>query len=202
MDAPMPPRLTAPLASSLAATLAALLLLGAAAPALASAQEPAHPASAAAPRLDSRQALTRLLALIRSSERVEDFTPERLTEVFGAPFRVFEPGYWGFGEALSTRWFYSIERRSPRIGPRFSFGFNEAPGETPPIDDICGVDYAAFTAELEAMGFARSPYRGEHGRFLYDRFDRPGMSMQVLPLGEPSVPGREARICVKTVLIL
>lgn len=183
----------------LTALLAALLLLGGVAPALASVRQTPP---AAAPRLDSEQALTRLLALIRSSERVEDFTPERLTQAFGVPVRVFEPDYWGFGEPLSARWSYSIEgRRPPKIGARFAFSFNDGPGDAPPIDDVCGVDYATFTAELEAMGFDRRPYHGEHGRFLHDRFDRPGMSMQVLPLGEPRVPGRQARICVKAVLI-
>lgn len=197
----MPLRLTAPLAASLAASLAAPLLLGAAAPARASAQEP--PAAAVAPQLDSRQALTRLLELIRSSERVEDFTPERLTEAFGVPVRVFEPGYWGFGEALSTRWFYSIEgRQPPKIGARFSFSFNDGPGDAPPIDDICGVDYASFTAELEAMGFSRRPYHGEHGRFIHDRFERPGMAMQTYPVGETVPPGRPAgRTCLEMLRI-
>jgi hypothetical protein len=187
----------------LTAPFAALVLLGGFTQAPVPAPVPAQAAPAAAPRLDSEQALTRLLALIRSSERVEEFTSDRLSQAFGVPVQVFEPDYWGFGERLSARWSYSIEgRRPPKIGARFAFGFNDGPGDAPQIDDICGVDYVRFTAELEAMGFRRQPYRGEHGRFLYDRFERPGMGLQTYPVGETVPSGQPAgRTCLKMLLI-
>lgn len=158
---------------------------------------------ATAPTLDAEQALTRLLTLIRETRSVEEFSPQRLAAAFGVPVSVFEPGYWGYGEQFSPDWSYSIEMREKiKIGPRFSFGFNSGPGAPPPIDALCGLDYARFTAGLEAMGFDRKPYRGEYGRFINDWFERPGMRVAVYPIGEPTpADGTSSRICVKRVLI-
>lgn len=160
-------------------------------------------APASMPKLDAEQVLTRLLALIRESDRVEQFTPERLSSAFGVTFSVFEPGYWGFGAQLSPDWSYGFEMREKiAIGSRFSFSFNSKPGSTPPIEDICRIDYPRFAAELEAMGFKREPYHGEHGRFINDWFERPGMRIAVYPEGEIAASGEKPpRVCVKEVQI-
>ncbi|MEH6421399.1 hypothetical protein [Pseudomonas sp. CGJS7] len=160
-------------------------------------------APANAPKLDAEQVLDRLLTLIRESERVEQFTAQRLSSAFGVTFSVFEPGYWGFGEQLSPQWSYGMEMRDKTaIGSRFSFSFNAAPGATPPLEEICRIDYARFASALEAMGFKREPYYGEHGRFINDWFERPGMRIAVYPLGEADAPGEKAsRVCVKEVQI-
>lgn len=154
---------------------------------------------AAAPRLDAEQVLTRLLRLIRETERVEQFTPERLGAAFGVDFRVFEPGYWGYGERLSPRWTYGMEMREKiAVGPRFNFSFN-ASGDDAPAEEICALDYGRFAAELEAMGFQRQAQRGEHGAFLADWFDRPGM--RVIVKQQRLAPGEDARACVRDVSI-
>lgn len=198
-----------------ATPLLAALLLGACVHSTAAAPSISAPAKEAAemivssdereraPALNAELALTRLLALIRETHDAGEFTPERLGNAFGVPVSVFEPGYWGYGERLSPDWSYSIEMREKiQIGPRFSFGFNSGPGARPPIDALCALDYARFTAGLEAMGFTRKPYRGEHGRFINDWFERPGMRVAVYPIGEPTpADGAPTRICVKRVLI-
>ncbi|MEH6421397.1 hypothetical protein [Pseudomonas sp. CGJS7] len=155
------------------------------------------------PTLNAEQALTRLLSLIRDTRSAEELSPERLAAAFGVKISQYEPGYWAFGEALSPRWSYSIELREKiKIGSRFNFSFNSAAGASPPIDELCALDYAGFTAQLESMGFVRTAYRAEHGRFVNDWFDRPGLRLAVHPLGEPRpADGKAARVCVKMVLI-
>ncbi|QWP76674.1 hypothetical protein J5226_24370 [Lysobacter sp. K5869] len=154
---------------------------------------------AAAPRLDAEQVLTRLLGLIRETERVEQFTPQRLSAAFGVDFRVYEPGYWGYGERLSPRWTYGMEMREKiAVGPRFAFSFNAA-AENAPAEEICAIDYRRFAAELEAMGFRREARHGEHGAFLADWFDRPGM--RVIVKQQRLASGDDARACVRDVSI-
>ena len=45
-----------------------------------------------------RQVLTRLLELMKTSNSVKDFTPERLNEVFKAPFLFDKYGEYQFHE--------------------------------------------------------------------------------------------------------
>ena len=157
------------------------------------------------PRLDAEQVLLRLLELIRSSKSVEDFTQEHMKKIMGVDFPIHAPGRYGFGEQLTSDWWYGMEMRNKVThGARFSFSFNSTPGSSPPMTDICQVDFDRFTAELEVMGFARQRYHGEHGRFIMDWFDHPGgMRIEVYPRGEHdwTADRGSGRTCAKMVLI-
>ncbi|MBT2749151.1 MULTISPECIES: hypothetical protein [unclassified Lysobacter] len=168
---------------------------------------PADASSAAAPQLSAQPMLARLLELIRTTTRVEEFTPERLTQAMGVEVRRArdQSQRYGYGEALNAHWNQNFEVDLQRtIGARFNFSFDPAaPDADPPIAELCELDYPAFTARLEAMGFKRTPYHGEHGRFISDGFDRPGMRVAVYPQGDASASGQSTgRRCVKRVQVL
>lgn len=166
----------------------------------------ASAAPAAALRLSAEQMLTRLLELIRTSARLEDFTVERLSRTMGVPVQRAsdQSQRYGYGEALDAQWNQNFEVDPQRtIGARFNFSFDPiAPDANPPLAELCRLDYPRFTAALEEMGFKRTPYRGEHGRFINDNFDRPGMRVAVYPQGEVSASGQSTgRVCVKRVQV-
>ena len=157
-------------------------------------------------KLSAEQILLRLLELIRESDSVEDFTPEHLSRTMGVEIEYARDGSgrYGFGESVTTEWTHGFEAdMKTKSGARFSFSFDSAPGSSPPMTDICQVDFDRFTAELEAMGFTRQRYYGEHGRFIMDWFARPGgMRVEVYPRGEANEPVEKIRHrCVKMVLI-
>ncbi|GGA16686.1 hypothetical protein [Dyella nitratireducens] len=158
------------------------------------------------PLLNAEQALTRLLTLIRSSKSLEDFTPQRLREAMGTAINHAADRYerYGFGESITRQWSYGFGvDRSPNYGPRFEFSFNKnAPGASPPMTDICQIDFDQFKAELESMGFTSEPYYGEHGALINLSFTRPKLYIEVYPEGEANEPVEKINHrCVKMVLI-
>lgn len=173
------------------------------------------------PRITAELALLRVLELIRTSKTMEDFTPERAEQVMGVPLKSWEAGY-GFDEPLTPTWHqgFSMEKifdsSTGTRRPRFEFAFSPNPPDaTPPMTDICKVDFDQFKAALQAMGFqGQSIYdspphalpgqeRLPHGRWMYDSFNRPGMRVEVYPEWEhaPIPSGDMGRTCVKQVYI-
>jgi hypothetical protein len=128
------------------------------------------------PRLTAEQALGRLLELIRSSQHLDEFTPDRLREVMGTEISYAEDGAnrYGFGEQIAAHWSYGFGvDKSASTGPHFQFDFNPVPpGTSPDMTDICQLDFEKFSTELESMGFTRAPSYGEHGRLMHYTFKR------------------------------
>ena len=163
----------------------------------------AHPAQTG-PRLDARDALGRVLDLIRGCRGVEDIDAARLREVFGVEFHE-HAGRLGFGERVSREWWTAFEWDPAHpYGPRFEFSFRpDLPGSHPDAGDICTIDAEAFAAELAAMGFAREIRRAEHGRPIREDFERPGMTVEVYARGEADAPPEKiSHACVQRVCIL
>ncbi|MCC4595817.1 hypothetical protein NRY95_01415 [Xanthomonas campestris pv. phormiicola] len=175
-------------------------------------------AAPSSPKLTAEQMLTRLLALIRTSKSVAEFTPQRLSEVMGVEVEYSEKGVerYGFGEKVSPEWTHGFEVNTGKPYPRLDFGFNPiVRGASPDMQDICRLDFDQFASQLEAMGFTRQhnfdsppqPPPGQpslpNGRLLYDYFDRPGMHVEVYPEGERVwTPGAgSGRSCVKMVIV-
>jgi hypothetical protein len=163
------------------------------------------------PRLTAEQALTRLLELIHSSRHLDDFTPERLREVMGTEITYAEDGAdrYGFGEQITADWSYGfgVDKSAP-TGPHFLFDFNPVPpGTSPDMTDICQLDFEKFSAELESMGFIKTPSYGEHGRLMHYTFNRMKdgineMTIQVHLRGRASDSAVEVRHdCVKMLTI-
>lgn len=158
--------------------------------------------SAATDSLSASQALQRTLELIRGSKSVADITPESMQGAFGVPVKKVDSEEFGYGQRLPGNWAFSIMRQEVDGEGRVDLNFDPLPGTQAALKDICEPDFARFTAELESMGFARHSAHGEHNRWTYDAFERPGMRVEVYPEvehagnGEPSGP-----TCVKMVLV-
>ncbi|MBT2119143.1 hypothetical protein KK141_18350 [Dyella sp. LX-66] len=152
--------------------------------------------------LSASQALQRTLELIRASKSVADITPESMQGAFGVEVKKVDPQQFGYGQRLPGNWAFSIMRQEVSGAGRVDLNFNPLPGTQAALEDICDPDFARFTAELESMGFARHSAHGEHNRWTYDAFERPGMRVEVYPEvahadnGEPTGP-----ICVKMVQV-
>ena len=158
--------------------------------------------SAATDSLSASQALQRTLELIRGSKSVADITPESMQGAFGVPVKKVDAEEFGYGQRLPGNWAFSIMRQEVDGEGRVDLNFDPLPGTQAALKDICEPDFARFTAELESMGFARHSAHGEHNRWTYDAFERPGMRVEVYPEvahadnGEPTGP-----TCVKMVLV-
>ncbi|WP_024891801.1 hypothetical protein [Luteimonas huabeiensis] len=200
----------ATLAPPLAAALLAACAHGAAPssstpiPESATMSPPEAAAPAAQPTLTAEQALTRLLELIRTTESVREFTPERLESGFGLPIWHGQGGQYGVGEQVTTDWCYSVEFYTvSNNGVRLRLMFYPvATGSFPDMTAICGLDFGSFSAALEDMGFSNEPSYGEHGRLMSHVFDRPGMRVEVFPRGEANETLEKIKHrCVNMVII-
>jgi hypothetical protein len=155
----------------------------------------------ASPKLDAPQALQRVLDLIDDSHALADLTPAHISQKLGIPMETARDGSarYGFGEAINAQWTYGVELDATAPdASRFEFAFNPSQADAP-MTPICQMDYDAFTARLEAMGFKRTPYNAEHGRFVKEWFDRPGLRVSVYPQGETAEAA--AHRCVRMVTI-
>lgn len=155
------------------------------------------------PILNAEQVLTRLLALIRDSRSVHEFTPEYLSEKMGVPFATHRPGQHVFGEPVTVDWSYVMEMdENLKPNPRLDFDFRSDPGTSPPMSDICLIDFERFKTELEAMGFSSEPRYGLHGALFNFTFFRSNLHIEVYPEGEANEPIEKiSHRCVKMVLI-
>jgi hypothetical protein len=152
--------------------------------------------------LSATQALQGMLELIRGNQTIADVTPESMQHAWGVPFKIIDPQQFGYGQRLPGNWAFSVQRLTETAGPRVDLIFDPLPGKQASPVDICEPDFARFTAALESMGFQRNTSHGEHNRWTFDAFERPGMHVEVYPTvaqtnnGEPVGP-----TCVKMVLV-
>ena len=155
--------------------------------------------------LTARQALERMLELLRSIHAVTEVTPALLQRTMGKDVNEIEEGRFGFAQRLPGNWAFSVERYllQPNGVPQLELGFDPMPDTDAAPVTGCELDYGTFTATLEGMGFVRDPIYGEHGRWKYDAFDKPGTRVQVHPMyarakGDANAFGAR---CVKRVLV-
>jgi hypothetical protein len=153
--------------------------------------------------LNAKQALGQFLELIRTTKAVQEVTADRLQQTIGVPIKIETPEHYGYGQALAGGWAFSIERQVLSSGhPEVNLSFDSLPGKGASSKDICDPDFSRFTGALEHMGFTRHAMHGEHHRWLFDYFERPGMRVEVYPFvsqsdtGEPIGPK-----CVRRVLV-
>lgn len=142
--------------------------------------DPGKDATPLRPTMTAEQVLARLLELIRGSQYLSDFTTERMNQVMGVEFVTYRPGYQAFGEQVTTDWWYSLEKEDDdQYGPQFTLRFTPGQGKdanSVSMTDVCQLDLDRFSAELEAMGFSKTPH--------YD---------SAPPAPPPPFPGHDAR---------
>ncbi|MET4678035.1 MULTISPECIES: hypothetical protein [unclassified Luteibacter] len=134
-------------------------------------------------RITATQALDGVMALIRSHRSVAELTPESMGQALGVPVTRVSADHFGYAQQLPGDWSFSVQRQLvPSIGPRVDLAFSPIDEAEPSPQAICSPDFAHFTAALEQWGFTRQTSRGEHGRWTFDAFDRPGQHVEVYPL--------------------
>lgn len=156
------------------------------------------------PKLSAEELLFNLLELIRSSKAIEDFTQEKIRDVVGLDTRLYGPGHYGIRGQLTAEWNYALEvRLSYKYGPHINFGLGEVtPNSSPPMTDVCRLDFDRFSSELKSMGFLWEPYYVEHGRILYHGFYRHGMRLEIGTWGEANEPTEKiGHACIHTIII-
>ncbi len=163
------------------------------------------PTSAPPQDLSATQALQRMLELIRGIHAVTDVTPDLMQRVMGKQVHAMDEGMFGFGQQLPGNWTLGVRRYllRPHDVPQMELGIDPVPNANAAPVNACEPDYAAFAAALEGMGFQRHPAHGEHGRWKFDAFDKPGLRVEVYPMyaqakDEDSAAGTR---CVKRVLV-
>lgn len=148
------------------------------------------------------QAMLGVLDLIRQNKPVAGITPESMGKALGLPITRVSDEQYGYAQRLPDGWSFSVQRKLVgSIGPRVDLVFAPVGEGDPSPSSICSPDFAHFTAELDRMGFARQTSRGEHDRWIFDAFDRPGQHVEVYPLVTPGKDDAGDRTCVKMVLI-
>ncbi|MEA9659275.1 hypothetical protein [Xanthomonas campestris] len=165
---------------------------------------PADP-SKGGPRT-AQEALERVLELIRTSASIESFTPDHVSRAMGQSVQHRDDGSGRFGASgvLTRNWNYGFGVNKTEVkGARFEFLFLPNPPEaSPSMSDICQIDFEAFAAHLEKMGFPRQRNLVEDGRWMSDIFQRPGMRVELFPRGEADKPlARTTHQCVEWVQI-
>lgn len=161
-------------------------------------------ATTSSPTWNAERLLLGLLDLIKKSNSIKDFSPQRVSEYLNEPVITFAPGHFGYGGKLTADWGFSFELKHTYTDrARLDLDFiDTTPEHSATATDICQVDFDRISSELERAGFSRSTTYGEHGRIIDDRFDRPGMNIKVVTMGEAPKPPEKARhICVLAITV-
>lgn len=115
------------------------------------------------PKLTPKQLLTKLLILLEISESVDDFTPERLEEVFGVPVVMDkeEKDSYSFHEMVTKNWSNSISVNTNVSGIRQLILSFDWQGDNsiihPEMTEVCQMKFDEFIQKAEAIGFSAKP---------------------------------------------
>ncbi len=165
---------------------------------------PADP-SKSGPR-SAKEALERVLELIRTSASIESFTADHVSRALGQSVQYRDDGSGRFGASgvLTSEWSYGFGVNKTEVkGAWFEFLFLPNPPEaSPSMSDICQIDFETYAAHLEKMEFLRKRNFVEDGRWMSEIFQRPGMRVELFPRGEADAPlERATHQCVEWVQI-
>ncbi|WP_373745684.1 hypothetical protein [Neisseria dentiae] len=116
------------------------------------------------PKLTPKELLTKLLTLLKKAESVDDFTPQRLEQVFGVPIVTDEEdsSSYGFGERVTKDWNYSFSvNTNPLLrNKQFLLSFDWQGDKSiahPEMTAVCGMKFDEFVEKAEAIGFSAKP---------------------------------------------
>lgn len=152
--------------------------------------------------ITATRALDGVMALIRSHTTVAELTPESMGQALGVSVTRVSAEHYGYTQQLPGDWSFSVQRQLvPSVGPRVDLAFSTVDEAEPSPQVICSPDFAHFTAALEPLGFTRTTSRGEHGRWIFDAFDRPGQHIEVYPWVHPGDTHGTDLTCVGRVSI-
>lgn len=148
--------------------------------------------------------LLRLIDLIKQSKSVRDLTPDRVSAVMQQPVTFFTPDRFGYRGPLTADWRFTLDVRTVNsVTERLDLDFiDRTANRSATATEICQIDFDRFASEMAKAGFSRTTINGEHGTVVYDRFDRPNLSIKVSTRGEAPDPLEKAQhSCVQLVTV-
>ena len=119
------------------------------------------------PQFTQRQLLTKLLAMMEIAHSEDDFTPERVSQVFGVKLRTqgLEEGEFLLTENLTSDWRYYFDKSRGGISKEHWFFsielkfYKESNSGAIELDmsEICDMNIEEFTRKAEALGYTSYP---------------------------------------------
>lgn len=148
---------------------------------------------------DAAVVLQAVLGLIQNSRQLSDLTVEHVGRHLGQPLQQADGSstLYGFNIGLDGNWQCGALLDS-RQQPRLELSFNHD-NDAASLQTLCQLDYAGFTARLEAQGLQRASFHGGHGQLQREIFSKPGLQVSVYPQGESA--GNAQQLCVRMVSI-
>ncbi|MEG2803686.1 hypothetical protein [Stenotrophomonas sp.] len=145
-----------------------------------------------------------VLTLIQTSSAAQDISLDSFTQAIGSPPARFRADRRGYSGNLTEHWdFLVVLDKAGTTDARLDVEFIDATADRrAPAPEICAMSLEQAADELEAAGFRRETVYGEHGRYMYDRFRRSGLSVEVDSMGAPAVPPqRSMHACILAVRV-
>ncbi len=115
------------------------------------------------PQFTQRQLLTKLLEMMAIAHSEDDFTPERVSQVFGVKLRTqgLEEGEFLLTENLTSDWRYYFDKSRGGISKEHQFFnielrfYRESNSGAVELDmsEICDMNIEEFTRKAEALGY-------------------------------------------------
>ena len=147
------------------------------------------------PQFTQRQLLTKLLEMMAIAHSEDDFTPERVSQVFGVKLQLkHKEGEFSLTEMLTPDWRYYFDRdRSGMYQGKWNFNielrfYNERNPDAVELDmsEICDMNIEEFTRKAETLGYASYPLFHREVRIPGVLLKRDNLKLHVYEARHPS----------------
>ena len=148
------------------------------------------------PQFTQRQLLTKLLEMMAIAHSEDDFTPERVSQVFGVKLRTqgLEEGEFLLTENLTPDWRYYFDRTNTGMYKgKWSFNlelrfYNERKPDAAELDmsEICDMNIEEFTRKAKALGYISYPLFRREVRIPGVLLERDNLRLRVYEARHPS----------------
>lgn len=148
------------------------------------------------PQFTQRQLLTKLLEMMAIAHSEDDFTPERVSQVFGVKLRSqgLKEGEFLLTENLTPDWRYYFDRTNTGMYKgKWSFTlklrfYSERKPDAAELDmsEICDMNIEEFTRKAKALGYISYPLFRREVRIPGVLLERDNLRLRVYEARHPS----------------
>ena len=148
------------------------------------------------PQFTQRQLLTKLLAMMEIAHSQDDFTPERVSQVFGVKLRTqgLKEGEFLLTENLTSDWRYYFDKSRGGISKEHWFFsielkfYKESNSDAIELDmsEICDMNIEEFTRKAKALGYISYPLFRREVRIPGVLLERDNLRLRVYEARHPS----------------
>lgn len=108
-------------------------------------------------RMTQRQIMTRLLEMMSTAKSINDFSVERLSEIFNVQFRTDISTEYYAGGKITKNWTYDLAKYKKSGYFSLSFLPIGNPLKLPDMTEICDMGVDEFIEKAVAIGFTATP---------------------------------------------